>query len=241
MQSLTVRELKDKLRERGLKVGGKKAQLIERLQQQDQQQPQQQAQPQPQQQPPQPRGGKKKEPKIKWKKSKARALLYADIKEGRVPLVAKDADGKPTMALKDIYALHPEFQDYDYGKFSSRVSGVRKIIQGCTNRAAADLAAFNNYKANHPPSVSSHKGYIQWQGSKARECLLEDIKEGKHKRLSRQELFGSNAEYYENFNLDVFREKLYQELRTAKYLHTIEVKGNDPRKKKDVRAVGSDT
>jgi FKBP-type peptidyl-prolyl cis-trans isomerase len=30
-----------------------------------------------------------KEPKIKWTKSKARALLYQDIKEGLVPLHAK--------------------------------------------------------------------------------------------------------------------------------------------------------
>jgi hypothetical protein len=47
------------------------------------------------------------EPKIKWKKSRAKQLLYNAIKEGRVPLEAKDSNNKSTMPLKDIYNLHP--------------------------------------------------------------------------------------------------------------------------------------
>jgi len=52
----------------------------------------------------------KDEPKIKWKKSKAKRLLYKDILDGRVPLEAKTVDGRSTMSLKSIYNLRPEFQ-----------------------------------------------------------------------------------------------------------------------------------
>jgi hypothetical protein len=39
--------------------------------------------------------------------------------------------------------------------------------------------------------------------------------------------------YYENFPLDVFRDKVKQEIRTSKYLYTIEERGMDPQKFKD--------
>jgi hypothetical protein len=194
-----------------------------------------------------------KEPTIKWKKSRARALLYQDIKEGWVPLHAKDDNGKSTMKLKDIYDMHPEYAEYEYSKFSSRVSGVRKIIQECVGRAAVDLEAFNNFKANNPVSQFSHKGYEQWQGSDAQEYLKEDIdqflkdlellKEKKKKNVLEnikekrsfpyKELWGSRRAYYEHFPLDVFRDKVKQEIRTSKYLYTIGERGMDPRKFKD--------
>ena len=48
----------------------------------------------------------KKEPKTKWRNSRAKQLLYKDVKEGRVPLNATDVSGKSTMTLKSIYGMH---------------------------------------------------------------------------------------------------------------------------------------
>jgi hypothetical protein len=163
-----------------------------------------------------------KEPKIKWKKSKARALLYKDIRAGTVPLDPPRAGGG--MALSDVYALRPEFREYNYSKFSSRLGSLRTIIKDANNRAEADQEAFENFKANHPISLFSHKGYIQWQGSEAQESLLEDIEAGFHQSMGKKELWESRPEYYENFPLDAFRDKVYQEVRTAKYLYTLKVK-----------------
>jgi hypothetical protein len=52
-----------------------------------------------------------KEPEVKWKKSKARRLLYKDIVEGEVPLDATDADGHSTMQLSEIYLMHTEYAE----------------------------------------------------------------------------------------------------------------------------------
>ena len=55
-----------------------------------------------------------------------------------------------------------------------------------------------------------------------------------HKMLSRFELYGSRPEYYQNFPLDAFRDKVNQEIRTSKYLYTLKVRGkgaNKPKKK----------
>ena len=135
------------------------------------------------------------------------------------------------MSLKSIYDLRPEFQEYHYSKFSSRLSSLRKTIKERNYRADLDQEAFDNYKANNPvPAAFSHKGYIQWQGSEAQALCREDIEHGLHKSMSRMELYGSRSEYYENFPLKEFRDKVRQEIRTAKYLHTLAVKGKDPRK-----------
>ena len=169
------------------------------------------------------------EPAIKWKNSKAKQLLYKDIMNGRVPLEAKTANGKSTMSLKDIYNHRPEFKEYHYSKFSSRLSSLRKTIKENNYRAELDQEAFNNYIKHTKTASFSHKGYIQWQGSDAQELCRQDIKNGLHTTMSRMDLYGSRREYYENFPLDAFRDKVRQELRTAKYLHTLEVKGKDPR------------
>jgi hypothetical protein len=86
--------------------------------------------------------------------------MYNDIREGRVPLEAKDANGKSTMALKDIYALHEELSLYLYSKFSSRLSSLRGTVQDRDSRAALDEEALLSVSRNHQPTMFSHKGYI---------------------------------------------------------------------------------
>lgn len=179
------------------------------------------------------RGAKdEKEPKVKWKNSKAKQLLRKDILEGRVPLEARDANNRSTKPLKEIYGLHPELQEYFYKNFSRRLASLRKTIKEEKVRQALDQEAFDNYIQNHPSrSLLSKQGFIQWQGSEAQQRLLEDIAANLHTAMSKADLYGSRSEYYENFPLQVFRDKLKQEIRTAKYLHTLNVKGKDPRKK----------
>ena len=170
------------------------------------------------------------EPGIPWKNSKAKQLLYKDIMDGRVPLQAKTADGKSTMSLSEIYNLRPEFKEYLYTKFSSRLSSLRKTIADNNRRAELDQEAFDNYVEHTEVASFSSKGYIQWQGSDAQKLCQEDIESSFHKSMSRLDLYGSREEYYTNFPLDAFRDKVRQEIRTAKYLHTLKVKGKDPRK-----------
>lgn len=166
-----------------------------------------------------------KEPKTKWKKSQAKSLLYNLIMEGVVPDTATDENGKSTMPLQDIYLLDPEFAKYDYTKFSSRLGAIRKKIKELNDRSIDDLAAFELYKQHHKPSLFSHKGYIQWQGSTAQEFLWEDMEKGLHKTMKPQELWNTRDEYKDEFPLHAFRSKLEQEIRTAKYLYTLKERG----------------
>ena len=164
------------------------------------------------------------EPKIKWKDSKAKSLLRDDIMNGIVPL---HATNKSSGKLLDIYNMRPEYAQYSYDKFSSRLSSLRKTISVNKNRAESDRMALAKYIQNHPVSTISHKGYVEWQNSSAQTQLLEDIPQSNlHVSMGIRELHGFRPEYYEEeFHLSVFRDKVKQEIQTAKYLHTVKVKG----------------
>ena len=162
------------------------------------------------------------DPKIKWKDSKAKSLLCDGIMNGIVPLHAKN---KSRGKLLDIYNMRPEYAQYSYDKFSSRLSSLRKTISVNKDRAESDRMALAKYIQNHPVSTISHKGYIEWQNSIAQILLLEDIESNLHVSMGIRELHGFRPEYYEEFPLSVFRDKVKQEIQTAKYLHTVKVKG----------------
>ena len=219
--------------EKQRKLAEKKAEKANRAKERERQRNIQQAKKQAEKEEQKKQREKDSEPKIKWKKSKAKQLLYQDIRDGRVPLNSKDENGKSTMNLRVIYDMRPEYSEYHYDKFSSRVSSLRKTIKDCNNRAELDQEAFDNYKTNHPNiSFYSHKGYIQWQGSEAQVKAQKDISTGEHVKLGMEGLWAARPAYYTNFPLEVWRDKIRQEIRTAKYLHTLEVKGRDMRKKK---------
>ena len=168
-----------------------------------------------------------KEPKIKWGKSEARRLLSKDIMDGLVPLAAFEIDGKtPTFPpLRDIYMTRPEFSLYKYENVSGRLSSLRKMIIDANARAKDDEEAFKVYKENHLPSEFAANGCIQWQGSDAQELLLQDMEAGLVEQLGKEELWGKREEYYTNFPLKVFRDKICQETRTVKCICTCQVKG----------------
>ncbi|KAG7371041.1 hypothetical protein IV203_019611 [Nitzschia inconspicua] len=110
--------------------------------------------------------------KEKWRKSKAKRLLYEFLMDGIVPM---EDDG--TMSLEDIYMIDPEFSKFDFDKFKGRLNRIRSNIMELDIRADDDLEAFRNFKLNHKPSLFSHKGYTQWQGSTAQELLWDDLDE----------------------------------------------------------------
>jgi hypothetical protein len=96
------------------------------------------------------------------------------------------------------------------------LSSIRKTIRELNNRASDDEVAFQRYIANHPVAIFSHKGYPRWQDAEARDLLLQDIEAGLHKVMKKSDLYASRPEYYEQFPLNVFREKIAQEIGTAK-------------------------
>lgn len=172
------------------------------------------------------------EPSVKWKRIEAKKLLFQDLINGEVPLDAKNEQGKITMRLKDIWLKRDEYQLYKYSKFSSRLSSLRVTAKETLSPKELDQEAFDNYLENHEVSHTTGKGFIQWQGSGAQRLLRADLESNENEALEWEVWFNSNEEFYDNFTLDLFRDKVNQEIRTVKYLHTLKVRGKDTRKTK---------
>jgi hypothetical protein len=165
------------------------------------------------------------EPAIPWGQSEAKKLLLQDIMKGDVPLLPKYEDGTMSMDPKDIYSMRPQYAEYHYAAFSDRLRGLRTTAANLMEAAQADQEAFDLYVRNHPISYHSHKGYIQWQGSESQRLLKEDIKNGVLDRYRKKELWQSRPEYYDEIPLKEFRDKIAQELSTARYLSALKEKG----------------
>ena len=153
--------------------------------------------------------------KIKWADSEARRLLYQDVKDGKVDNM---------MSLKDVYSQRPEFAAYDFEKFSSRLATIRSSVTKLQERADDDLSAFDKYVSNHPISVYDRKGFHHWQGSKSQELAQQDIEAGLLQTGFRN-LFHSREEYYMEYGFKEFSDRVRQEIKTKKYLHTLAVRG----------------
>jgi hypothetical protein len=153
---------------------------------------------------------KHKEPKIKWKKSKARALLYEDVKKN---VVTFDNNNKPLMSLEEIYTMHEEYAEYRFDKFRER------------RAEADDILVLELYISKHSISYSNWKGLIQWQGSGAQEAAKEDIANNMLQTIGYRQMYDNRSVYHQDFPFDDFRDKIRQEVRTGKYLHTLKVKG----------------
>ena len=54
-----------------------------------------------------------------WERSKARKILYEDIKSGLV-----DADSSP----EEVYVMHPEYSMYHFDKFKGRMKSLFTIV-----------------------------------------------------------------------------------------------------------------
>mmetsp|Transcript_7183 Transcript_7183/g.11360 ORF Transcript_7183/g.11360 Transcript_7183/m.11360 type:complete len:259 (+) Transcript_7183:79-855(+) len=154
---------------------------------------------------------------IKWKDSEARRLLYKDVEDGNVP---------DDMNERDVYVMRAEYSAYDFKKFSRRLNAIRNIISDLNTRADEDQAAFLAFVATHEVSVFDRKGHIHWQGSEAQKLAKVDIKDGKFKgKGSYRAMYSLREEYHESFDFDIFSDKIRQEIKTGKYLHTLKVKG----------------
>jgi hypothetical protein len=148
-------------------------------------------------------------------------LLYKDVKEGDVPLVEGDA------TIDIIYTMRPQYAEYCHEKFPARHKSIRNTILKLETRAEDNQKSFDLFVKNNEVSYYNGKGCIQWQGSEAQSLLPDDMIDGTLEGYgsNKKAYYGSRLEYYMNFTLKDFCDKIKQEISTAKYIHTVETKG----------------
>jgi len=160
------------------------------------------------------------EPEIPWSESEAKCLLLKALLDRKIPW-----EPDPSMPTKDIYMSIPELSLYDYRLFSGRLSSMRATVADAHERKVLDERLFRRFKKDNPVSFKSYKGYPQWQGSDAQAFAKDDLKHNRHVTDGFKKMYNDNIDVNKPWPFAVYCDKLRQEIKTAKHLHTLEVEG----------------
>jgi hypothetical protein len=143
---------------------------------------------------------KQKPPAVEpWKTSRAKELLYDDIKKG---IVTYD------LAPELVYGMHLQYQQYTFDKFKTYFDSLMDRMDVLRARADSDSAALANDILIRSPSDA-----LMWDGSDAKKQLQEDIAAGVVGTDAKPEQVWSSRPVYGAFPLKKFRGHLYQERR----------------------------
>lgn len=142
---------------------------------------------------------KKKE---NWRTSKAKRILGKDIVSGKV---------RADMKADEVYQMHSEYKKWPKKNFAPNLKRLRKSIAEDYDRSRSDSIAYGHdlarlmtLRAGDPPAKKP------WHKSNAKRLLKQDVEDGKHELMKPAELYSTRVEYQE-FDLETFRNHIYQE------------------------------
>jgi hypothetical protein len=151
-----------------------------------------------------------------WKNSAARDCLYDMVVDGVIP-------GKDDITPKEVfekYCKHLDefkhFQDYKELNFASKLRATRERAAKKSSRSKEDAEFLAHDRQIFAAPVMDTKGFAMWKGSKAQELLRKAIDKGEHEKKKPKVLYEEEAEWYENYTLDYFRDRIYQEIKFNK-------------------------
>ena len=127
------------------------------------------------------------------------------------------------------------FGGYNFDKFEERLKAIYEKNVEERNHAEEDLAYLEEYMENNEVSYFNKKGMIQWQGSEAQEQAWVDLEANAFHDFGYRHIFANNKVYHKNFGYDEFCDKIKQEIRTKKYLHTVKVRDLQKKEKQNTK------
>jgi hypothetical protein len=144
-----------------------------------------------------------------WRDSAEKESLRKAVASGEI-----STDTKKTKP-KDVF--RPEFAlDGSYVKFGSRLRSLQATVGKAQTLAAHDYALLQTDLEDNPKTGSSN-GKPRWDGSAAEMFLRVAVADGADKAVKPAALRASEAAYGE-FDGTVFRDHIYQERKTQKYV-----------------------
>jgi hypothetical protein len=165
---------------------------------------------------------------IDWIHSEAKKVILADLTDGHLSLDENVVSAEN--AFRVYKASRPEaFADVGFDQFKQRLKDHRKQVKKLHEASQFDEAAFQHDRLLvQPRGTHNHRNEPIFDRSPAKELLRQDVKDRQHDEMSPMDLWHSRPEY-RVFALNIFRQRIYQEVRLQKYWNHLE----DKRKKKE--------
>ena len=200
--SLKVSELKPLLKERGLILSGRKAEMVSRLEEYDAARPTSKS------------GGEaamtsttKWKAEEKWASSFAKAML--------VRLFRDEKSKIHSMTPDEIHSAHPAFKCYPRKRFLPNLCNLKTSLELEKRIVAQDERNFERDMARFPRGEFTSRGKLFWDSHRANEILKQDLDVGKLKSMRPKDLWLTRPEY-RDFDSDDFCKYVHQELRARR-------------------------
>ena len=162
---------------------------------------------------------------IDWRNSEPRAILIEDLVGG---ILSLDDDEIPAQVAWDTTYKHlAEFANVPFEQFQARLKDHREQVEGDLGRAYQERNNYFHDRALFPRKLTNHRGEPIFDLHPAKMLLRSDVAEGKHKVMKPLLLWQSRVEY-QQFRLEIFRHRIYQEVRRVKFNYWL----NEQRKTK---------
>ena len=167
------------------------------------------------------------EPTVDWKTSAARQVILDDLAEGILPVDATALP--PREAWEEVYKNMVEFAGVPYTQFRTNLNNHRKQYRRKRENEAFDAEAVVHDRNLHPPQLLNRRGKPVFYLSDAQRRLAKDVKKKWHLKYKPCEL-RRKRQVYRQFELAVFRQRIYQQVRREKFENHLEEQREKKRK-----------
>jgi len=169
---------------------------------------------------------KKAKTTINWRYSDARKIIFQDLEDG----IFDPETMSPREAWEQVYKHHKAFKNVPWEQFEENFqNNCDQFLQKRQRRELEEML-YQHDKALHPrTNPRDSQGRLIFHRHAAKDLLRTDIQNGLYPQKKPEELWHSHPEY-EEFELKVFTQRIYQEIRRNKYINY----ANDKREAKAV-------
>jgi hypothetical protein len=163
---------------------------------------------------------------VKWRKHPAREVILQDLNCGG--WLYDELKQDEELNLATVFAIynhkHPDiFNEIDFSQFKERMEDYTKKNKERRDRSKMEYAWMLHDRQLHPRQLKNHRGELVFDLHPAKLLLREDIKAGTHAEMVPSQFQRTRAEY-EEFDPDIFRQRIYQEERYQKYWNWLDDK-----------------
>ena len=148
-------------------------------------------------------------------------MLFEDLERGILPLTEDELSAED--AWNSVYVHMPEFIMVAFSQFEARLKDHRKQVTKLKVAASTQQDAFERDRGLHPRRTHDRRGRLVFDMSSAKAKLREDVSNDAHLNTSPTRLHRSRPEY-QQFSLDEFRPRIYQEVRRQKFIYYLACK-----------------
>ena len=158
---------------------------------------------------------------VKWRNHPAREIILQDLNYGG--WLYDELKQVEELNLALVFAIynhkHPEiFHELDFSQFKARMEDYTKKNKERRDHSKLEHAWMLHDRQLYPQQLKNRRDELVFDLNPAKLLLRKDIAAGVHAEMTPSQFQGTRAEYQE-FDRDIFRQRIYQEERYQKYLN----------------------